>query len=103
MFAVVEVAGKQYKVAPKDVIMVPTLNEKTGTKIRLDRVLLVGDDKAVTVGSPLVSGASVEATVVEHAKMDTVIVFKKKRRKGYRVRRGHRQGYSQIEILSIGK
>jgi large subunit ribosomal protein L21 len=103
MFAVVEVAGKQYKVAPKDQIMVPTLNEKPGTKIRLDRVLMLGDEKSVSVGRPLVSGASVEATVLEHAKMDKVIVFKKKRRKGYRVKRGHRQGYSQIEILSIGK
>ncbi len=103
MFAVVDVAGKQYKVAPKDQIMVPTLNEKPGTKIRLDRVLMVGDEKTVTVGRPLVSGAAVEATVVEHAKMDKVIVFKKKRRKGYRVKRGHRQGFSQIEILSIGK
>ena len=103
MFAVVEVAGKQYKVAPKDKIMVPTLNEKPGTKIRLDRVLMLGDEKSVSVGRPLVSGAVVEATLVEHARMDKVIVFKKKRRKGYRVRRGHRQGYSQIEILSIGK
>jgi large subunit ribosomal protein L21 len=103
MFAVVEVAGKQYKVAPKDHITVPTLNEKPGTKVRLDRVLMVGDEKGVVVGRPLVSGAHVEATVVEHAKMDKVIVFKKKRRKGYRVKRGHRQGYTQIEILSIGK
>lgn len=103
MFAVVEVAGKQYKVAPKDQIMVPTLNEKPGTKLRLDRVLLVGDEKSVAVGKPLVAGAHVEAAVVEHAKMDKVIVFKKKRRKGYRVKRGHRQGYTQIEILSIGK
>lgn len=103
MFAVVEVAGKQYKVAPKDKIMVPTLNEKPGTKIRLDRVLMLGDEKSVSVGRPLVSGAVVEATLIEHAKMDKVIVFKKKRRKGYRVKRGHRQGYSQIEILSIGK
>jgi large subunit ribosomal protein L21 len=103
MFAVVEVAGKQYKVAPKDKIMVPTLNEKPGTKIRLDRVLMLGDEKSVSVGRPLISGAVVEATLLEHARMDKVIVFKKKRRKGYRVRRGHRQGYSQIEILSIGK
>jgi large subunit ribosomal protein L21 len=103
MFAVVEVAGKQYKVAPKDKIVVPTLNEKPGTKIRLDRVLMLGDETSVSVGRPLVSGAVVEATLVEHAKMDKVIVFKKKRRKGYRVKRGHRQGYSQIEILSIGK
>jgi large subunit ribosomal protein L21 len=103
MFAVVEVAGKQYKVAPKDTIMVPTLNEKPGTKVRLDRVLMWGDEKSVIVGRPLVSGAQVEATVLEHAKMDKVIVFKKKRRKGYRVKRGHRQGYTQIEILSIGK
>ena len=73
MFAVVEVAGKQYKVAPKDTIMVPTLNEKPGTKVRLDRVLMVGDEKGVVVGRPLVSGAQVEATVLEHAKMDKVI------------------------------
>ena len=103
MFAVVEVAGKQYKVMPKDRITVPSLQEKEGTKIRLDRVLLLGDEKQVSVGKPLVAGAHVEGTVLGHGKSDKVIVFKKKRRKGYRVKRGHRQGYTQIEILSIEK
>ena len=101
MFAVVEVAGKQFKVMPKDRVEVPSLEEKPGTKIRLDRVLLVGDDKKVVVGHPLVAGAMVEATIGDHGKDPKVIVFKKKRRKGYRVKRGHRQGYTQIEITSI--
>ena len=101
MFAVVEVAGKQFKVMPKDRVEVPSLQEKQGTKIRLDRVLLVGDDTKVAVGHPLVAGASVEATIVDHGKAPKVIVFKKKRRKGYRVKRGHRQGYTLIEINSI--
>jgi large subunit ribosomal protein L21 len=103
MFAVVEVAGKQFKVAQKDRLSVPSLDEKPGTKLRLDRVLLVGDDKKIVVGHPLVAGASVEATVIEHGKNPKVIVFKKKRRKGYRVKRGHRQGYTQIEINSIAQ
>jgi len=103
MFAVVEIAGKQYKVTPKDRIEVPSLNEKPGTKIRLDRVLLVGDDKKVAIGRPLVAGASVEATIVDHGKDPKVIVFKKKRRKRYRVKRGHRQGFTQIEINSVAQ
>jgi large subunit ribosomal protein L21 len=103
MFAVVEVAGKQYKVSPKDRIAVPTLDEKAGTKITLDRVLLIGDEDKVVVGNPVVAGAHVEGTILEHGKRDKVIVFKKKRRKGYRVKRGHRQKFTQIEILSIGK
>jgi len=103
MFAVVEIAGKQFKVTPKDLVEVPSLNEKPGTKIRLDRVLLVGDDKKVIVGHPLVAGATVEATVVDHGKSPKVIVFKKKRRKGYRVKRGHRQGYTKIEINSVAQ
>jgi large subunit ribosomal protein L21 len=103
MFAVVEVAGKQFKVTPKDRIEVPSLQEKPGTKIRLDRVLLVGDDKKTVVGNPLVAGASVEATIVEHGRDPKVIVFKKKRRKRYRVKRGHRQGFTQIEIISVAQ
>jgi large subunit ribosomal protein L21 len=103
MFAVVEVAGKQFKVTPKDRIEVPSLQEKPGTKIRLDRVLLVGDDKKTVVGNPLVAGASVEATILEHGLNAKVIVFKKKRRKRYRVKRGHRQGFTQIEIISVAQ
>jgi large subunit ribosomal protein L21 len=101
MFAVVEVAGKQYKVKPKDRLSVGSLKEKPGTKIRLERVLLVGDEKNVVVGKPLVAGASVEATILDHGKSPKVVVFKKKKRKGYRVKRGHRQGFTSIEITSI--
>jgi large subunit ribosomal protein L21 len=101
MFAVVEIAGKQYKVAPKEKLLVPTLKEKEGATVRFDRVLLVGMEKEVKVGNPVVAGSRVEATVVAHGKGDKVTVFKKKRRKGYRVLRGHRQGYTEIEINSI--
>jgi large subunit ribosomal protein L21 len=101
MFAVVEIAGKQFKVAPNEKLLVPTLKEKEGAKVRFDRVLLVGKEKEVKVGNPLVSGSRVEATVVAHGKGEKVTVFKKKRRKGYRVLRGHRQGYTEVEINSI--
>jgi len=103
MYAVVEIAGKQYKIEPNDKIYVPTLRDKVGAKVTFDRVLLIGGDKEIKVGNPLVSGASVEGRVVDHVKADKVIVFKKKKRKGYRVKRGHRQAYTHVEITSIGK
>jgi len=102
MFAVVEIAGKQFKVAEKDKILVPALKEKEGTKIKLDRVLLLGGEKETKVGHPLVAGVSVEATVLEQVRGDKTMVFKKKKRKGYRVRRGHRQTYTRVQITSIG-
>ncbi len=101
MYAVVQIAGKQYKVSQNDTIQVPTLQEKSGTNVRFDRVLLVGGDKQITVGHPLVSGASVEATVLEGGKADKVIIFKKKKRKGYRLKRGHRQAYTEVKITNI--
>ena len=103
MYAVVEIAGKQYKIEPNDKIYVPTLKDKVGSKIKFDRVLLIGADKEIKVGNPLVTGASVEGRVVDHGKADRVIVFKKKKRKGYRVKRGHRQAYTHIEITSIAQ
>jgi large subunit ribosomal protein L21 len=101
MYAVVEIAGKQYKVAPKDKIMVPSLAEKEGAIVKFDRVLLLGKEKEVRIGNPVVAGSRVEAKVLAHGRSDTVTVFKKKRRKGYRVSRGHRQGYTEVEISSI--
>ena len=101
MFAVVEIAGKQFKVSPNDTIKVPTLKEKAGAKLRFDRVLLVGSEKEVRIGNPLVAGAKVEGTVLDHGREDKVVVFKKKKRKGYRVKRGHRQGYTKVQILAI--
>ena len=103
MYAVVEIAGKQYKVAPKDTIYVPSLKQAVGSSVKFDRVLLLGGDKDVTIGHPVVPGVAVEATVVSKGRGEKVLVFKKKRRKGYRVSRGHRQGYAKIEITAIGK
>jgi large subunit ribosomal protein L21 len=101
MFAVVEIAGKQFKVSPKDTIRVPSLNEKAGAKLHFDRVLLLGGEKEIRVGNPVVTGARVEGTVLENGRADKVTVFKKKRRKGYRVKKGHRQGYTQVQITAI--
>ena len=101
MYAIVEIAGKQYKVAKNDKIDVPSLSLKSGEKVKFDKVLLVDNDKGVKVGNPVLAGSSVGATVLGDKKADKVIVFKKKKRKGYRVTRGHRQGYTQVEITSI--
>jgi large subunit ribosomal protein L21 len=101
MYAVVEIAGKQYRVAQNDTIMVPTLKGKAGDKIKFDRVLLIGGEKEVRIGNPVVAGAKVEGTVVDHGREEKVIVFKKKKRKGFRVTRGHRQGFTHVQITSI--
>ncbi|MFN0157240.1 MAG: 50S ribosomal protein L21 [Bacteroidota bacterium] len=101
MYAVVEIAGQQFKVAKNDKIDVPRLDNKTGDTVTFDKVLLLDTGKAITIGAPGVSGAKVQAKVLEHSKEDTVVVFKKKKRKGYRIKNGHRQGYTQIEILNI--
>jgi large subunit ribosomal protein L21 len=101
MYAVVEIAGRQFKVSQNDSILVPTLKEKTGATVKFDRILLLEGDEGVTVGHPTVSGAAVEATVLGQVKGDKVIVFKKKRRKGYRVKRGHRQAYTRVQITNI--
>ena len=101
MFAVVEIAGRQFTVSPDDTIVVPTLNEKAGTKVKFDRVLLLGGETQITVGHPLVSGATVEAEILGGVIGDKVIVFKKKKRKGMERKRGHRQELSVIKIESI--
>jgi large subunit ribosomal protein L21 len=101
MYAVVEIAGKQYRVTNNDTIVVPTRKEKPGDKVKFDRVLLLGSDKEITVGHPLVAGASVEATVVDDVRGEKVIVFKKKKRKGYRVKKGHIQDYTRVQITNI--
>lgn len=101
MYAVVQVAGRQYRVSPKDTITVTTMPQKSGDRLTFEQVLLVDDGKKVAVGAPYVRGASVQGTVLDHGKTDKVIVFKKKRRKGYRVKRGHRQGITRVEITDI--
>jgi len=102
MFAVVDISGQQLKVSPNERVAVPKLSEEAGTTITFDRVLLLADDKNVKIGNPYVADVTVSAKVLGHLKDEKVIVFKKKKRKGYRVRRGHRQQYTEIEITNIG-
>jgi len=101
MFAVVEVAGQQLKVSPAEQIYVPRLTQGVGDTVKFDRVILLSDDKKVSIGAPYVKNATVTAKILGHVKDETVIVFKKKKRKGYRLRRGHRQQYTQVEITNI--
>lgn len=106
MFAVVRTGGKQYRVSENDVIVVEKLAGEAGEVIVLGDVLAVGDDKAQSIGTPTVSGASVAAQVLEQTRGDKIIVFKKKRRQGYRRKKGHRQELTALrvtEILTDGK
>jgi len=101
MYAIVEIAGQQFKVAKDQKVFVNRLATEEGKKVSFDNVLLIGDGDKVTIGAPAINGAQVGAKVVKHLKGDKVIVFKKKRRKGYRVKNGHRQSLSEIIIESI--
>lgn len=101
MYAIVEIAGQQFKVSKDQKVFVHRLAEKEGSKVTFDKVLLLDNEGAITLGAPAIDGASVEAKVVSHLKGDKVIVFKKKRRKGYKKKNGHRQSLTQIVIESI--
>ena len=103
MYAIVEIAGKQYKVSKDDTLYIPKQEAAAADKVTFDRVLLVANGDKITVGTPTVDGASVEATIVEHVKADKVLVFKKKRRKHYKVKNGHRQPYTQIKIEAVSE
>ena len=101
MYAIVTIAGQQFKVQKDQSLFVHRLEGNEGDAIELGEVLLVDDEGAVTVGNPTVKNASVSATIVEHAKGDKVIIFKKKRRKGYQKRNGHRQQFTKIMVDDI--
>jgi len=101
MYAIVEIAGQQFKVAKDQKVFVHRLKEEEGTDVSFDRVLLHADGDNITLGAPAIDGATVSAKVVKHLKGDKVIVFKKKRRKGYRKKNGHRQYLTQIHIEDI--
>jgi large subunit ribosomal protein L21 len=101
MYAIVDIAGKQFKVSKDQKLYVHRLAEDEGKSVSFDNVMLVEDSGNVSVATPSVKGASVQAKVLQHMKGDKVIVFKKKRRKGYKVRNGHRQYLTQIQIESI--
>jgi len=101
MYAIVEIAGQQFKVEKDQQIFVHRLDSEEGSKIDFDKILLLDDAGSVDVGAPVITGAKVTAKVLEHLKGDKVIVFKKKRRKGYKVKNGHRQYLTKLEILTI--
>ncbi len=103
MYAIVEIAGQQFKVAKDQQVFVHRLDEKEGSKVDFDRVLLIDNDGKVNVGAPVIDGASVSAKVLEHMKSDKVVVFKKKRRKGYQKTQGHRQYMTSIQITEISE
>ena len=105
MYAIVEMAGQQFKVSKDQKIFVHRLDESEGSEVIFDKVLLIDQNGAITLGAPAIDGASVQAKVLRHVKGDKVIVFKKKRRKGYKVKNGHRQSFTEImieEILASG-
>ena len=103
MYAIVEIAGHQYKVQKDQQIYVNRLQDDEGSSVSFDKVLLTDDNGTIEVGAPVIKCIQVDAKIVSHLKADKVIVFKKKRRKGYRVKNGHRQAISLIEITGIGK
>jgi large subunit ribosomal protein L21 len=101
MYAIVEIAGQQFKVQQDQQLFVHRLESDINTSLQFDKVLLVDNGGKITVGAPVISGASVSAKVIEHLKGDRVIVFKKKRRKGYQKSNGHRQQFTKIQIENI--
>jgi large subunit ribosomal protein L21 len=101
MYAIVEIAGQQFKVAKDQKVYVHRLHEEEGASVSFDKVLLVGDNGTITVGAPAIEGAEVTAKILGHLQGDKVIVFKKKRRKGFRKKNGHRQALTEIQVEGI--
>ncbi len=101
MYAIIQIAGKQFKVKPGMVLNVPTLDVEPGKKVNVERVLAYSDGKGLEVGTPELTNVDIDGTVVAHGRAKKIIVFKKKRRKGYQKKQGHRQGYTQIKVEGI--
>lgn len=101
MYAVIKTGGKQYRVVSGEKIKVEKLVGDVGTKVTLDQILMLADGDKVTIGSPIVKGASIQATVLSHGRGDKVMIFKFRRRKHYRKTQGHRQSYTEIQIGAI--
>lgn len=101
MYAIVEIGGQQFKVEEGKKIFVNRLEAGAGSEIKFDKVLLTDDDGKITIGEPFIKDAVIEGKVVDHTRGDKVIVFKKKRKKGYRVKNGHRQDLTRVEIVSL--
>lgn len=103
MYAIVDIAGKQFRVEKDMILKVPLLNKEAGDSVEFERVLILSDGDDVTVGRPLIEGAKVEAKVLDHGRDKKVTVFKKKRRKGYKVKNGHRQHFTRVQIENLAK
>jgi large subunit ribosomal protein L21 len=101
MYAIVEIAGQQFKVEKERKVYVHRLPQDEGADVTFEKVLLIDNDGVISIGAPVVDGAKITATVLKHLKGDKVIVFKKKRRKGYKKKNGHRQYLTQIQITDI--
>lgn len=101
MYAVIKTGGKQYRVVTGEKLKVEQIPADVGSEITLDQVLMVGEGESVKIGTPLVSGASVKATVVSHGRHDKIRIFKMRRRKHYQKRQGHRQNYTELRIEAI--
>ncbi len=101
MYAIVEIAGQQFKVEEGKKIFIHRLEAEEGTQIEFNQVLLIEDEDKITIGEPIIKDAVVEGKVLDHMRGDKVIIFKKKRKKGYRIKNGHRQNFTQVEIISI--
>lgn len=101
MFAVFKTGGKQFRAEPGARIRVPSLEAEPGDAVTFDQILLASDDGDVKVGEPLVEGARVTAEVVRHGRDKKIIVFKRKRRKGYRKKQGHRQGFTEVRVNEV--
>ena len=101
MYAIIDIAGKQFRVEKGQDIKIPHQNEEVGAKVTFDRVLLIDDGQEITVGQPTVPGSIIEASIVSHGRDRKIPVFKKKRRKGYRVKNTHRQSFTLIQVENI--
>jgi len=101
MYAIVDIAGKQFRVEKDKILKVPYLHTEVGEAVEFERIRLLDDGKEIKIGQPLIDGIKVSAKVIEHGRDKKIIVFKKKRRKGYKVKRGHRQNYTKIQIENI--
>jgi large subunit ribosomal protein L21 len=101
MYAIVEIAGQQFKVQKDQKVYVHRMDAETGSKVTFENVLLIENEGNITLGAPAINGASVTVEVLDHVKGDKVIIFKKKRRKGYAKKNGHRQQFTSVKITEI--
>jgi len=101
MYAIVDIHGKQFRVEKDLILKVPFISEEVGKSVDFEKIMMVMDEKKIKVGQPVVKGAKVSAKILEHGREKKVTVFKKKRRKGYQVKNGHRQNFTKIQIEKI--